>query len=241
MPRCDVVLPNGTFTNATIVVENGCVVDVQGGMLQVYTPDLCCPTTGGTGTGDGGLDGPPGPPGINATVSMGSVTSLAANALPTVTNVGTATAAILNFGIPRGADGADGSSGTVGETQTAGGIVLLDGLIKDVPVQWPPIMNVEIAAVSTPGVTFTAIEDPNTGTVTFTFSMSAYAAALELEINGELSIIASQLVALQTQVVSLQEAVLVCCPAAVLDLNGDGAPDPGGVPGVSPPPPIGTN
>ena len=43
--------------------------------------------------------------GAAATVSMGTVTTLAAGSQATVTNSGTAQAAVLNFGIPQGAAG----------------------------------------------------------------------------------------------------------------------------------------
>ena len=61
--------------------------------------------------GEQGPQGPAGTPGTNgtngtaATVSIGSVTTLQPNASATVTNVGTANNAILNFGIPKGVDG----------------------------------------------------------------------------------------------------------------------------------------
>jgi hypothetical protein len=47
-------------------------------------------------------------------VSVGTVTTLAAGAPATVTNSGTAQAAVLNFGIPQGAAGAAGSGGSGG-------------------------------------------------------------------------------------------------------------------------------
>ena len=56
--------------------------------------------------------GPTGAAGTAATVSIGTVTTLAAGASATVTNSGTANAAVLNFGIPQGAQGAAGSGGS---------------------------------------------------------------------------------------------------------------------------------
>jgi len=61
-----------------------------------------------------GSAGPTGASGAAATVSVGTVTTLAPGASATVTNSGTAQAAVLNFGIPQGATGAAGSSGTSG-------------------------------------------------------------------------------------------------------------------------------
>jgi hypothetical protein len=67
--------------------------------------------------GGAGPTGAAGPPGAAAAVAVGSVTTLAAGSQATVTNSGTAAAAVLNFGIPQGAmgtggTGASGASGT---------------------------------------------------------------------------------------------------------------------------------
>jgi hypothetical protein len=56
-----------------------------------------------------GAVGPAGAQGAAATLSVGTVTTLAAGAAATVTNSGTAQAAVLNFGIPQGAAGTGGS------------------------------------------------------------------------------------------------------------------------------------
>ncbi len=66
--------------------------------------------------GGSGAQGVAGPTGSAATVAVGSVTTLAAGAQATVTNTGTGTAAVLNFGIPQGAAGTGGSGGTSGST-----------------------------------------------------------------------------------------------------------------------------
>ncbi|GGA59855.1 hypothetical protein GCM10011507_09220 [Edaphobacter acidisoli] len=62
-----------------------------------------------------GVAGPTGPAGAAATVSIGTVTTGAAGTQASVTNSGTANAAVLNFTIPQGATGANGSGGG-GET-----------------------------------------------------------------------------------------------------------------------------
>ncbi len=59
----------------------------------------------------GGI-GATGAKGAAATVSVGTVTTLAAGAPATVINSGTAQAAVLNFGIPQGAAGPSGGSGS---------------------------------------------------------------------------------------------------------------------------------
>jgi hypothetical protein len=59
-----------------------------------------------------GATGATGAQGAAATVSVGTVTTLVAGSLATVSNSGTAAAAVLNFGIPQGVAGTGGSSGT---------------------------------------------------------------------------------------------------------------------------------
>jgi len=65
--------------------------------------------------------GPAGPAGADGdgagnavTVAVGTVTALAPNATPTVTNSGTSADAVFDFGIPAGAAGADGAQGPQG-------------------------------------------------------------------------------------------------------------------------------
>lgn len=239
MPRCDIVLPDGTFLNATLIVENGCIVEVQAGSAPLYAPEPCCPDTGGGGGGEG-LDGPPGPPGANATITIGSVTSVAYGQPATVTNSGTPTNAILDFEIPRGEDGSDGAGGS-GLTTSAGGIEFVNGLLQSVPVQWPPIMLINVNPVTTPGVTLTATKDPSTGIVTMELDMTDFVTALEEGWQATIDGINTVLAAMETQIISLQEQLLICCPASVLDMDGDGSDDPGGTPGISPPPPVDPN
>jgi hypothetical protein len=92
--------------------------------------------TGATGPqgpqGPQGIQGPQGPQGETgaaATISVGSTSTLPAGSSATVTNSGTSSAAVFNFGIPQGAkgdtgpagsDGADGAAATiaVGTTTT---------------------------------------------------------------------------------------------------------------------------
>ena len=62
--------------------------------------------------GAAGPAGPSGPSGQAATVSVGVVATGAAGSQASVTNSGTATAAVLNFSIPQGAVGAGGSGGS---------------------------------------------------------------------------------------------------------------------------------
>lgn len=67
--------------------------------------------------GDPGEDGAPG---AAATVAVGSVTTLGPDEEATVSNTGTANAAVLAFGIPRGAKGDKGDKGETGATGPQG-------------------------------------------------------------------------------------------------------------------------
>lgn len=58
-----------------------------------------------------GPQGAPGPTGNAATIAVGSVTALPAGSTPTVSNGGSSSAAVFNFGIPAGATGGNGDNG----------------------------------------------------------------------------------------------------------------------------------
>jgi hypothetical protein len=61
-----------------------------------------------------GSNGPTGPSGPAATLAIGTITTGAPGAPAAVTNIGTSTAAVLNFTIPQGATGPAGTGGTGG-------------------------------------------------------------------------------------------------------------------------------
>ncbi len=60
--------------------------------------------------GPPGIAGPNGPSGEAATITVGTTTTLPPGSNAIVTNIGTSSAAIFDFGIPRGADGSGGGS-----------------------------------------------------------------------------------------------------------------------------------
>lgn len=76
--------------------------------------------------GQQGAQGEPGPAGANgqdgaaATIQIGNVTTLEAGQDATVTNTGTANAAVFDFGIPQGAKGDTGPQGPQGEQGVQG-------------------------------------------------------------------------------------------------------------------------
>ena len=76
---------------------------------------------GDTGAkGDTGPRGPQGERGTNATVSIGTTSTLNPGTQATVYNSGTENNAVLNFGIPRGEKGETGATGATGATGPAG-------------------------------------------------------------------------------------------------------------------------
>ena len=74
-------------------------------------------------TGPQGPQGEPGEPGqdgISPTINIGTVTTLSAGSPATVTNVGSDSSVILDFGIPRGIQGLQGEPGVDGADGTDG-------------------------------------------------------------------------------------------------------------------------
>ena len=71
-------------------------------------------------TGDTGPTGPKGEPGTAATIAIGTVTTGDPGTEASVTNSGTANAAIFNFTIPQGLQGQQGIQGPQGEQGEAG-------------------------------------------------------------------------------------------------------------------------
>lgn len=76
----------------------------------------------GSGGGGTGPTGATGPAGTAASVSVGTVTPLSAGTTPTITNAGSSSSAVLNFGIPAGATGATGPTGPTGATGSAASV-----------------------------------------------------------------------------------------------------------------------
>jgi len=105
----DVVVSVTESTTSVTVTEQDVTVAVTETPVTVTTASV-------------GLQGIPGTNGTNgtngsaATITAGSATVLASTATPTVTNTGTSSAAIFNFGIPAGSAGSAGVSGVISVT-----------------------------------------------------------------------------------------------------------------------------
>jgi hypothetical protein len=74
-----------------------------------------------------GLPGPQGLPGTAATIAVGSVSAVPNGTPPTVTNVGTSSAAVFNFQLETGPQGTQGIQGPTGATGPAGQGVPIGG------------------------------------------------------------------------------------------------------------------
>lgn len=219
LPRCDISLIDGTFTNATVVVEDGCITSVTMGEAPQYTPDLCCdPVTSDTGGGSGSSDDCDCEDGENATINIGTVVSIPAGNPPQVTNSGTDTNAVLNFYIPQGQQGSSGDSGT-GVNSDAGGIYIENGLITGLPAQWPPVGFITTSYAPS-NVDFTATApDPLTGIVNLDLDLTTFEGDLkqwiydyvETPLQNQISALQNQMSSLQQQVAALQTSVANCC------------------------------
>lgn len=106
--------------------------------------------------GTDGTDGAPGEDGAAATIQIGTVSALEPGEQATVENVGTENAAILNFGIPQGAQGDPGPQGPAGAAGTAAGFGTPTATVDD--------------TTGTPGVQVTA-SGPDTAKI-FNFAFS---------------------------------------------------------------------
>ena len=128
--KADAVLLAATYTDSAIATEvinrNSAIstavsgITSGSGTVGPAGPQGLKGDTGLTGqTGPAGTDGTNGTNGTNglaATVTVGSVITGNAGTSVSVTNSGTSSAAVLNFTIPRGADGSGGGSTFSGNT-----------------------------------------------------------------------------------------------------------------------------
>lgn len=193
LPRCDIPLNDGVYANATIVVEDGCIIEVQQGTPLLYQPDNNCAGSGTGGEGTPGLQGAQGIPGLNATISIAGATALPPGSAPTVVNLGTPTNASLQFGIPAGEPGENGEDAT-GATVTAAGIIFEDGALQEpLPPAWPPVLDVIPQPVVGSGVTLSRVKNPTTGAVELTLDVSALITYYE----GLLSALAARVTTLE--------------------------------------------
>ena len=103
-----------------------------------------------------GAQGIPGEPGAAATISVGSVSTGAAGTSASVVNVGTTSAAVLDFVIPRGDKGDQGIQGSTGASGTNATIVGATASIS--------------GTTGTPGVTVTLGGTESARTFDFAFS-----------------------------------------------------------------------
>lgn len=125
----DFTIPRGdtgaTGTAATVAVGTtttgaaGTSANVtNSGTTSAATFNFTIPRGDTGATGATGAQGPQGIPGTAATIAAGTTTTGAAGSSASVTNVGTSSAAVFNFSIPRGDTGATGATGATGTAAT---------------------------------------------------------------------------------------------------------------------------
>jgi hypothetical protein len=198
--RCEGAIPNdGTFTNATVVIENGCVVSVTEGTPLLYQPDNNCAGAGGGGGGGETLLPDPGEPGPAGTIQIGTISTLAPGSPVTIDNVGTPSAAVLNIGIPAGPAGTPAPALVGGANSTAGALVVEFGRIMEpLPVVWPPVFDVVAGAPVGAGVSIGFTKNPANGVITAV-----------LDVSGLISSFQAQIDALQVQIDDHQARLVV--------------------------------
>lgn len=215
LPRCNNALPDGTYTNATVVVQGGCITAVQTGAAPLYTPELCCDgSSGGDCDCEDGQDGQDGQDGEAATVEVGTYSMVPEGSPLTITNSGTTSHAVLNFQIPMSACNCDdGGGGTTGVTDNTAGIEIEDGVVKSLPLTWPPALTVSTTvtnlALPTPLLLFSASSVDSNGEVVLTIDESALMNWINLQITNALAPLQSDITDLQTDVSDIQAN---CCP-----------------------------
>ena len=124
------VVPIATDTRAGIVKGGGVGIEIEsdgtinatGETTAGISPETFAAYTsfGGGRVTQAQLSSAVGPAGQAATIAVGTVTTGAAGSSATVVNAGTSSAAVFNFGIPRGATGATGATGPQGPTGATG-------------------------------------------------------------------------------------------------------------------------
>lgn len=207
----NISLPDGRYEHATIVVENGCITVVEAGEIPLYTPNVCCAGTGsGGGGGMEGPEGPKGEPGENATISIGTVSTLTPGSAATVENVGTTTNAILNFGIPAGAQGDSGANPN-GVTSNAGGLQIQNGSIVGLPATWPPVFYITSSNTVDGAVINVTGPDASTGLTNLSLNLTEYNTTLREYVNTQIAnastSLQNQINAMNTALESLQSTV----------------------------------
>jgi collagen type VII alpha len=111
--------------------------------------------TGSTGpTGATGSTGSTGSTGTAATIAVGTVTTLGAGSSATVTNSGSSSAAVFNFGVPTGPQGATGATGATGTFNNTSSINTT-GNIQGANITATSVLAASSASISGTG-TFTS-------------------------------------------------------------------------------------
>lgn len=184
MPRCNNYVNDGRFTNATVVVENGCLVAVEQGAPFQYSPDTSC--SAGTGAfGRMGMMSAPEPPTPSlaqqaimqmrkpeatpegVTVEIGTVHAIGPADMSRVKNSGTAKSVKLDFWLPRETPTGPEERGLTAEM---GGWGFDDGRVIGAPTNFPPLTDL-MPSPDSPLIVFVT-KDEKTGVGTLTIDVT---------------------------------------------------------------------
>lgn len=165
---------------------------IKGDNGATFTPSV--DTNGNLSwTNNGGLSNPPtvnikgrkGDTGDAATISIGTVTTLPAGSQATAENVGTDTDAIINLGIPQGAQGEQGGGLNVTEIslESTKDINEIYSTIKTLS-ETQKIVSIWNGRYSEGGVKITAVKEGATKTYTMFAPLLSWSNGGELEITG---------------------------------------------------------
>ena len=133
-----------------------------------------------------------------------------------MTNIGTETNAVLNFGLPAGTPGA-AAPNIIGVTLNDAGWRFENGLVKELPFQWPPIVQVTSTS-DYPVVNIQPVKDDN-GVVTLNLlGMDAFRLLLETTMDAKDADLNNQIMLLiqdlQTQITNLKQCLEDNCDCA---------------------------
>lgn len=166
-PGRDGVSPTITVGTVTTVSSSSPATVTNVGSESNVILDFNIPQGVPGPAGADGSNGADGTDGLNATIAIGSTTTLDPDQTAYVTNSGTATNAILNFGIPRGAEG-DTSD-----------VLSVPTIVDSLPAVGDPTVFYFVPITNTPTVV-------TSDSITFTITTDYVGRTSQFDINGNL-------------------------------------------------------
>jgi hypothetical protein len=224
LPRCqNVTLAPGVYAYATVTVnDDGCISSVAAGAAPLYTPDDCCAPVGGGG--GAGLPGGQGLPGTAATVSVAPIVQGSGSSW-SVTNIGTASAAVFQFTAPAPTVG--GGAGAGGFTGEVAGMDIANGLVQQMPLSLVTDIQAQKLGATAPLYTFQAVPAltpeglfvMQLGLDGFHANLTAAITAAQNALQAQIDNIVATVAALNSAVAALDDRVTVVENATAVQGN----------------------